>query len=110
MNAALEAFAGLAWLVSLVLDVAAAGYCYRITRITGGFRAWWLMIAFAILFAVSSFTSVSYSVVTSAASGASSAPAISNVATFDVGLNLLLSVLLFTCMMELFRVFRRQQG
>lgn len=110
MATALEVFVGLSWLISLVLDIAAAGYCYRITRITGAFTAWWLMILFAIFFAVSSFFSVSYSVLSSETfATASSAPALTYVAVFDVVLDLILSVLLFGAMLGLFRTFHSQK-
>lgn len=96
----------MSWLLSLILDITAAVYCYKIKQITGGFKAWWLMIVFAVLFAVSSFTSVTYSVVSSVAVKTSSL-AVTNTALFDIGLNLLLSFLLLGAMVELHRIFSR---
>lgn len=110
MATLVDAFVGLSWLVSLILDITAAVYCFKIKQITGGFRAWWLMIVFAILFAVSSFTSVTYSVVSSVAVKTSiSEPAITNTALFDIGLNLALSLLLVGAMVELYWVFSRHE-
>lgn len=105
-----EALLGLGWLVSLILNIVAAAYCYRITRITGGFRAWWLLIAFTILFAVTSFTSAAYTVLSTQLSGTtSSVTELSSTALFDAVLDFLMSVLLFGAMFELHRTFKRQQ-
>lgn len=111
MPTPLELFVGVSWFVNLILDIGAAYYCYRMTRITGGFRAWWLIIAFTVLFAVSSFSSVSYGVLSSQAlrAATSVSPALTGTAIFNVVLGLLMSVLLFTAMFELRRTFRLLQ-
>lgn len=104
-------FVGLSWLINLILDVGAAYYAYKLTKLTGGFRAWWFIIGFTILFAVTSFTSVSYGILAGVAQG-TAIPIAENLvggAYFNVALNLLMSVLLFAAMFELHKTFRRIQ-
>ena len=104
-----EALVAISWLVNLVLGIGAAYYCYRMTRITGGFRAWWLMIAFTILFVVANFFSVAYSVIQPGTSGGTLGAAQAGVAYLDIALWVLMSVLLFMAMYGLQRTFRRVQ-
>ena len=101
----LDIFVGLSWFANIILDIGAAYYCYRLTRITGGFRAWWLVIIFTILFAVQSFSGVSYQVLT----GSSQQTDLFGTALFGVVLGLLMSALLFSAMFEIFRTFKRIQ-
>ena len=112
MATIVEVFVGLSWFVNLILDGCAAYYCYKVTKITGGFAAWWLVIAFTVVFAVSSFTSVSYSVVISEAMGAlaTSNASLTVTAFTDVVLYLVMSALLFTAMFQLQRTFKRIQS
>jgi hypothetical protein len=106
----LDILVGLSWLVNLVLDVGAAYYCYRLTRITGGFRAWWLLIAFTVLFTVQSFFGVPYQIITSTGLLAGSTEtALVGTALLTVALGLAMSLLLFLAMFEIFRTFKRLQ-
>lgn len=111
MTSLIDWFIGLSWLINIILDVGAAYYAYKLTKVTGGFRAWWLIIGFTILFVVTSFTSVSYGILASAAQGTSTTTAgdLVSGAYLNVLLNLLMSVLLFTAMFELHRTFKRIQ-
>ena len=107
-----EWFVGLSWLFNLILAAGAAYYSYRLTKLTGGFWAWWLIIDFNMVFVVKSFFSVSYGVVVSAAESnlsPSQADLVGD-AYFNVVLNLLLSVLLFAAMFELHRTFKKVQA
>jgi succinate dehydrogenase/fumarate reductase cytochrome b subunit len=108
LTTALDVFVGLSWFINIILDIGAAYYCYRLTRITGGFRAWWLVIIFTILFAVQSFSGVSYQVLTGAS--ASSQTGLFGSALFSVVLGLLMSALLFSAMFGIFRTFKRVQS
>jgi hypothetical protein len=107
----LDLFVAFSWLANVVLDIGAAYYCYRLTKITGGFRAWWLIIVFTILFSVNSFSSVSYSVLSTdvMASNALNSE-ITGAALFNVGLGLTMSVLLFAAMFELHKTFKKVQA
>jgi hypothetical protein len=98
------------WLAGLIISIAAAVYCYRITRITGGFRAWWLIIVFTILFAITNFLSTQYGILLSPSAQESSAAQLSGVALFDVVVELLMSILLFGAMFELHGTFKRQRA
>jgi hypothetical protein len=107
----LAVFIAISWFLNIFLDIAAAWYCYKMTKITGGFRAWWLMIAFTILFAVSSFTSASYTVVSSSfQSSANVSAAATSTALFGIGLQVVLSVLLFVSMFELYKILKASQS
>ncbi len=111
MTSPLEVFAGLSWIVNLILDIGAAYYCFKMTKITGGFRAWWLMIAFSVLYAFGSVTSVSYSVLISALSASSAtAPVLGDTALFDLFIGLVASILLFAAMLGLYRTLRASAG
>jgi hypothetical protein len=100
----------LSWFLNIILDIAAAWYCYRMTRITGGFRAWWLLIIFTILFAVSSFTSAGYTVVSSSfQASANVSAAATSAALFGIGLQVILSILLFVSMFELYKILKSNQ-
>jgi hypothetical protein len=108
LTSALDSLLGLTWLIDIILNILAAIYCYRITRITGGFRAWWMVIIFTTLFAITSFTSVEYGLLFNLSTGAVSS-GLSGTALFDIVLDFFMSVLLFGAMFDLFRIFRRQQ-
>jgi hypothetical protein len=105
----LDALLGLSWLASFVLNILAAIYCYRITRITGGFSAWWMVIIFTFLFAVRSFTSTEYGLLFSQVTGVTATSGLGSTALFNVALDLVMSVLLFGAMFDLHRIFKRQQ-
>ena len=93
------------------LIVAASFYCYRLTRITGAFRAWTLMIAalavlafgvlasFVRLVAFESPAQVERTVQQAGAMGFA----------FQGAYGLTLSALLFLAMFELYGMFRRTQ-
>lgn len=104
----LDIFIGVSWLVNFALDIGAAFFCYRLTKVTGGFRAWWLIIVFTVLFATSSFFSVSYGVLITGELTSSTQNLLGS-AYFSVILNFFMSILLFTSMFELNRTFRRVQ-
>lgn len=112
MATVLDWFVGLSWFLNLVLDIGAAFYSYRLTKITGGFRAWWLIIVFTIVFVVNSFFSVEYGILAAVAGGTAGAATESlyGISLFSVVLQLLLSILLFTAMFELYRTFKRAQS
>jgi len=104
-------FIAFSWFANIILDIGAAYYCYRLTRITGGFRAWWLIIVFTILFAVGSFSSVSYSVLsTDLMTPNALSSSITGTALFNVGLGLTMSILLFAAMFELQKTFKKVQA
>lgn len=98
-------------LVELALDVAAVVYAYRLTKITGAFRGWILMILAVVLITIQGSSSIVTlilffpeaqleSLISSVGTGALIQGAIIGVA---------ISASLFGAMFELYRTFKRLQ-
>lgn len=89
-------------IIQIIIQLIALILAYRLTRITGGFLAWWLIIAALVLMTVRRITA--FIIEIGATSGL-----VGSVAFVDrIGLPLLISILLALAMFDLVKKFRHQ--
>jgi hypothetical protein len=93
----------------LALDVAAVYYAIKLSKITGLFRGWLLMIAALILISVSGLISLVEYVFVFPASQLEALVSQLGIITFfaSSGIGMSVTILLFLSMFELFRTFKK---
>jgi hypothetical protein len=96
-------------LLELLLDIGAVYFAYRLTRITGAFRGWVLMIAAVVLITFQSTSSILTLALFFPESQLESLIQSIGTGTFIVSslIGMLVSITLFLAMFELFRTFNR---
>ncbi len=97
--------------LELALDVLAVVYAYRLTKITGAFRGWVLMILAVVLITVQGTSSIITLIVFFPEAQLESLIATVGTAALIQGaiIGVAVSACLFGAMFELFRTFRRLQ-